>query len=140
MERDLNFSHVLAHELSPQPVAIFDENGGLKVPKNKAALKQKLKVVVGPRRNTKVTYVIDASAMMWTLSWPKKGRVRDLIDIMSKELCKLLQEGNVYLVFERCYEMSIKAYTRMMRTETGTKLHKLNLNSPLPTQGLPDSL
>ena len=47
--RDLNFQEILTHELAAYPPALFEENGAMRVCKNKATLKNQLKVEVNSR-------------------------------------------------------------------------------------------
>ena len=47
--RDLNFQEIQTHELSAYTSALFEENGAMRVCKNKATLKNKLKVEVSSR-------------------------------------------------------------------------------------------
>ena len=74
-------------------------------------------------------FVIDGSAMVWTLSWDKIAKVRDLVRSMNTAVSNLLREGDVFLVFDRYCDLSIKSYARIQRSETGSRVHKLHLNA-----------
>ena len=72
-------------------------------------------------------FVIDGSAMVWTLSWDKIAKVRDLVRSMNTAVSNLLREEDVFLVFDRYCDLSIKSYTmntRIQRSETGPRVHK----------------
>ena len=74
--RDLIFSDGLGHELSPYPVAIFEENGAMRISKGKATFKTRRLVNVRSRiqLTAKSVIVVDAAAMVWTtLDWPSRG-------------------------------------------------------------------
>ena len=106
---------------------------------SKATLKAKLQVKVSTRgvfRSPNRALVIDASALVWTLKWPVTGKpkVRDLVDEMNQTIAEMLRDCDVYLVFDRYRDMSIKSYTRITRLDKATKVFKFNLNSPLPAK------
>ena len=46
--RDLNYQEILTHKLVAYPPALFEENGAMRVCKNKATLKNQLKIEVQP--------------------------------------------------------------------------------------------
>ena len=136
-KRDLNFNDIMSHECSPLPASMFDEEGKMRIPCSKSTLMTKLKVEVNPRsvfKNPNRALVVDASALVWTLKWPVAGkpRVMDLINEMNNTIRDMLKECDVFLVFDRYHDMSIKSYTRMTRLDTSTKVFKFNVNSPLP--------
>ena len=83
-EKNLDFSNVLAHELSPYPASMFDEDGGMKTPTTKASLKHRLEVI-----NIVKTQV--------------KGKTTH-VGTMSNAVNGLLREGNVYQVFDRYFD------------------------------------
>ena len=133
--RTIDFSDVLSRELAPYPTSMFDEEGLMRVAKAKSSLKNKLHKVVSARSchtTQGSVIVIDAAAMGWTLNWPAKAKVEDLVANMNKNVAE--QKSDVYLFFYRYYSGSTKAYTRMLRTESGSKIHKLHLQTPLPSR------
>ena len=76
---------------------------------NKSDLKKTLNVLTSSRteENPSVT-VVDGSAYLWNTQWPAKGTVNDYISSFLSRIVKLLKHTNVYLVFDRYYENSIK--------------------------------
>lgn len=76
--------------------------------------------------------------MLWIIPWPSNGTIAIFIDNVIKYICKLLQNCEVHIIFDRYYEHSIKQSTRQSRAGTiSGRQHSLTLNTlntPLPTQ------
>ena len=78
--------------------------------------------------------VIDGSALLWTVHWPADGSVADFIVNVKKRIASYQTNSDVYLIFDRYHEYSIKSTTRDGR-ETGiTKKHHLLRTTKLPAQ------
>ncbi|KAK1892150.1 Protein telomere ends associated [Dissostichus eleginoides] len=114
-DRDVDMKDVLAYELAPVPTAMFTEDG-MRICKAKSTLKKSLQVEVSRRNagDADVT-VIDGSALLWTIHWPADGTVADFIDNVKTRLISYLSESDVYLIFDRYYDYSIKSVTRDVR-------------------------
>ena len=69
----------------------------------------------------KSVIVVDVAAMIWTLDWPSisKAKVHDLINPMNRTVGYLLKNHDVYT---------------MIRTDSGSRVHKLHLNAPPPAK------
>ena len=65
--------------------------------------------------------------MIWTLGWQNKGKVSDLLTVLNHQTSNLLREYDVYLEFDRYHPMGIKAQTRMLQINPGSRVHKLHL-------------
>ena len=99
---------------------------GMRICKAKSKLKRSLQIEVS-RRNTgdADATVIDGSALLWTVHWPADGSVADFIVNVKKRIASYLTNSDIYLIFDRYHEYSIKSTTRDGR-ETGiTRKHHL---------------
>ena len=76
---------------------MFDNEGIMRTAKGKSSLKTKLEKVISARsiNHDHSALVIDASAFVYTLSWPAKAKVQDLIFSMNKAITDLLKENDV---------------------------------------------
>ncbi len=134
--RDIDLKSVFHHELAPIPTSMFEDNGDMRITKSKSVLKNKLQVehsartIVAPD-----TIIVDGSAILWCIHWPSNGTVQDFVDGFWTYTLHKLRKADVFLVFDRYYDYSIKSYTRTSRkikkAHTG---HKLRTTTPLPSQ------
>ncbi|KAJ8405686.1 hypothetical protein AAFF_G00316660 [Aldrovandia affinis] len=133
-DRDVDVKDVLAYELAPVPTAMFTEDG-MRICKAKSTLKKSLQIEVSRRNagDADVT-VIDGSALLWTIHWPADGTVADFIENVKTRLTSYLSESDVYLIFDRYYDYSIKSVTRDVRETGVNKKHHLLLSTKLPAQ------
>ena len=76
--------------------------------------------------------IIDGCALLWVISWPSRGVVQDYIDNFIHYIKQKLAKGDVYPVFDRYNEYSIKDAARCCREETGSKKYKLRPDRTLP--------
>ena len=123
---------VFSYELAPVPTAMFMKDG-MRICKAKSKLKRSLQIEVS-RRNAgdADATVIDGSALLWTVHWPADGSVADFIVNVKKRIASYLTNSDVYLIFDRYHEYSIKSTTRDGR-ETGiTRKHHLLRTTKLP--------
>ena len=135
---ELDFKQVFQHALAPVPTSMFKDNGNMRITKTKSTLKNKLQVKQPVRTVCKqpaslpeVT-IIDGCALLWVISWPSQGVVQDYIDNFIHYIKQKLAKGDVYLVFDRYNEYSIKDAARCCREETGSKKYKLRPDTTLP--------
>ena len=108
----------------------------MSIPSNKAILKNKLKVEQSGRLLKPEVVVIDGCAIMWVITWPSAGTVRDYCNAFCSYILKRLDKSDVYLIFDRYNEDSIKKDTRQSRAKSGSRTYKLNMSSPLPSQSV----
>ena len=66
------------------------------------------------------------------ISWPSQGVVQDYIDNFIHYIKQKLAKGDVYLVFDRYNEYSIKDVAKCCREETGSKKYKLRPDTTQP--------
>jgi hypothetical protein len=132
--RDIDIKDVLSHELSPVPTSMFTEDG-MRIAKNKSQLKKSLQVELSSRRaGTTDVLVIDGSALLWVIHWPADGIVQDYVSNVKQRIQKLLQDYDVYLVFDRYRDFSTKSGTRGAREAGASRVHRLKLKTTLPAQ------
>ena len=105
----------------------------MRICKAKSKLKRSLQIEVS-RRNAGDDTVIDGSALLWTVHWPADGSVADFIVNVKTRITSYLTNSDVYLIFDRYHEYSIKSTTQDGR-ETGiTRKHHLLRTTKLPAQ------
>lgn len=134
--RDIDLPTVLKHELAPMPTSMFKENGTMRIASAKSTLKKKLQVLVSSRIVQKAeAVIIDGCAILWCVHWPCKGTVKDFVDNVCSFIIRKMSQGDVYLVFDRYFDFSIKGTTRTKRCgQQASRHHHLTLQSPLPPQ------
>ena len=79
-------------------------------------------------------FVLDGCALLWTVHWPEKGTVKDFAEAFYKKVWTFLTQADVYLVFDRYFDFSIKDCTRQERLGKVSKKHAFLLSTILPSQ------
>ena len=109
---------------------MFKENGALRTATSKFALKN---AVAKPRLSHQKAdiLIVDASAQL-----PGKGGlVSDLINTFRQFIARQLDlKQDVYIVFDRYHQDSIKGHTRIVRAIGVTRRLYLQLATELPSQ------
>ena len=119
----------------------------MRICKAKSKLKRSLPIEVWRNAGDADATVIDGSALLWTVHWPADGSVADFIINVKKRIASLISHtvhslhvstdmtnSDIYLIFDRYHEYSIKYTTRDAR-ETGiTRKHHLLRTTKLPAQ------
>lgn len=133
-DRSVDVEDVLAYELAPVPTSMFTEEG-MRLCKAKSTLKKSLQVEVSKRKagDADIT-VIDGSALLWTIHWPADGTAADFIENVKARLTSYLRESDVYLIFDKYFQYSIKSVTRDVRETLVNKKHHLLPSTKLPAQ------
>ena len=107
----------------------------MRVAKTKSTLKRQLQVETSNRITDQDNrLIIDGTAMFWFIPWPSNGKVQDYVDKAVTWTFGKVQESDVYLVFDRYMEYSIKDNTRNTRQKGASRQHRLTLTMPLPPQ------
>ena len=130
----IDLERLFQFELASKPASLFKENGEARYTKSKSVIQRKLKVDVSSRTVSKPDVaVIDGGGMLHAaIYWPTEGIVKDLIDGIEKYVCSFINFADVYLVFDRYFEFSIKSDTRTERINSLLRAHTLSLEDPLP--------
>jgi hypothetical protein len=114
----MDIKDLFSYELSPVPASMFTANG-MRICKAKANLKRKLQSEVSQHDvGVESHTVIDGSALLWTIHWPEHGTVGDFVENVESRVAVYLAQSDVYLIFDRYQEYSIKSSARDGR-ETG---------------------
>lgn len=131
-KRDITLENLLSFELSPVPPSLFDEYGSLRKG-TKSIMLHKLAVWCENRHVPEVD-IIDGNEMLYHITWPKVGKVKNLLQNFTRAAEK---QYSVIVVFDRYMEQSIKTHERTRRTG-GTVYPKLNLSleTSLPARDL----
>ena len=133
-DREMDIRDLFSHELSPVPTSMFTANG-MRICKAKANLKRKLQKEVSQCDVGVVSHtVIDGSALLWTIHWPEDGTVGDFVQSVKSRVAVYLAQSDVYLIFDRYQEYSIKSTARDGRETGVSKKHHLLRTTKLPSQ------
>ena len=125
---------MLNFELAPHPTSMFDENGLLRTCKQKSKLMIAMKVEVSARisANNPTAIFLDGCAIFWVVHWPVKGTVKDYLSSFRKYVLDRTKVSDVYLVFDRYLNDSIKWLTRMYRENGASRIYQLTPDTVLP--------
>ena len=108
---------------------------GMPICKAKSKLKRSLQIEVSQRNAGDAdATVIDGSAILWTVHWPADGSVADFIINVKKRIASYLTNSDIYLIFDRYHEYSIKSTTQDGRETRITRKHHLLRTTKLPAQ------
>ena len=133
--RDIYLKVVLGHEIAPVTTSMFDDTGDMRIAKWKSTLKKILQVEVSDRiAGGANVSVLDVSAILWVVTWPAGGTVNDYIANFKYVIEKRLRVEDMYMIFDRYYDVSTKNVTRGSRATGVSTVHHLQVNSKLPAQ------
>ena len=111
----IQIKDLFTYELSPVPTALFKDIGEGRSKSSKAVLKNAL-TKVSVRNIFPDAILIDGCAMLHSaIHWPKGGKVEDLLAGLRSYISKKLLKSDVYLIFDRYKEFSIKSDTRQKK-------------------------
>lgn len=136
LNRTIDLKAVLSHELAPIPTSMFADSGEMRIGKSKSTLKRKLQIETSSRGIHGDVQILDGCALLWTVYWPASGTVQDFASSFSSSVCRRLRESDVYLIFDRYHEFSIKTGTRTARKQGASRVHQLSMNTVLPAQNV----
>lgn len=131
--RDISIENIFGYELAPIPTSLFEDDGSIRVAKTKSTLKKKLQVEQSVRtvEQHDVT-ILDGCAILWIIHWPQNGTVQGFINSLLSFVLSRLVQSDVYLVFDRYYEYSIKGTTRSYRAGSLVSgCHQIRADAPL---------
>ena len=131
----IQLQEVFGYELSPIPTSLFKENGDMRHADSKSDFKKDLKVEISSRLQPKAeAVIIDGGAMFWAIHWPTNGTVNDLVETVKMHVLRCFENSDVYLIFDRYLDYSIKGSNRKSRSDDISLRHQLSLATPLPPQ------
>ena len=131
----IQMEDLFKYELAPVPTALFKDTGEGRYPTSKAVLKNALKVEVSIITIVPDAVIIDGCAMLHSaIHWLKRGKVNDFLAGAQSYISNKLTKSDVYLIFDRYKEFSIKSDTRQERLDQFRCSHTLNKTSPLPSK------
>ena len=85
----------------------------------------------GAPRNT-TAIIIDVSAFLWTVNWPSKGTLEDILKEIKKMLKEMLQVTDVHWINDRYRDYSTKSASRISREENmASRLHDIRPSMPI---------
>ena len=109
----IQIKYLFTYELALVPTSLFKDTGEGRYPTSKAVLKNALKIEVSVRNIFPDAILIDGHAMLHSaIHWPKGGKVEDLLAGLQSYISIKLLKSDVYLIFDRYKEFSIKSDTR----------------------------
>ena len=131
--REIVLDDVLSYELAQVPTSMFKATGKHRLPKNKAQLKQHLKKESLARKSSGRTgsVVIDGSAILYIIGWPKQGIVNDFVKQFRKYVERKLKDIDVSLVFDRYRDFRIKCAPREDRGKSVKKVKMYQLSNAM---------
>ena len=133
-QRNYDTKNLMAYELAPRPASMFDDSGAMTVAKTKSVLKNNLKVEV-PRRHAEIdASFLDGCAVLWVVPWPTGGIVQDFLNNFRRHIQGHMESGDVYLVFDKYTDGSIKESTRNDRDQGASRVYTLRPPARLPSQ------
>ena len=133
-QRYYDTRNLMAHELASRPASMFDDSGAMKVAKTKAIIKNTLKVEMERRHAELDASFLDGCAVLWVVPWPTGGTVHDFRNNFRRHIQSHLDSSDVYLLYYRYKEGSIKESTRNYRDQGASRVYSLCPTAKLPSQ------
>ena len=95
--KQIDLKDLFKYELSPVPLSLFNENGDIRLAKEKADLKNTLKEKVSLQACLSENAVVsDGCALLWSVHWPKAGNVSNLVNVFKDYVMTFLHKSNVF--------------------------------------------
>ena len=120
----IEFSEVFKYELAAVPPSLFYDSGDARYPNNKSVLMNKLKHEQSSRGFSFDAIFIDGGGLLYKIYWPSNGTVGDLVDGLEKYTRKLNADADVFIVFDRYMERSIKSDRRQAHMGSFRRCHQ----------------
>ena len=109
----ISLEDLFNYTLVPVLTSLFTGPSEARCPKGKSTLKEKLKVEVSTRKHDADDVILDGSAVLYHLHWPKDARINDFVDVFIEYVKKYFEVSSMYLTFDRYRDYSIKEQTRL---------------------------
>ena len=85
--------------------------------------------------NTAKASIVDGSAVLWVLDWPDDSPTEAIVSNLYHRVLEMLFYQDVYFVFDRYEDFSIKGFTHADRAKNiAYHRHKTTLTSILPSK------
>ena len=91
-----------------------------------------MKIEVSSRGVNPASILIDGGGLLYKVHWPTGGAVSDLVDGIERYIRKMLTSSDVYIIFDRYKDGSIKSGTRDARIGSFQRFYQLTLTRDLP--------
>ena len=106
---------MLGYELAPVPASMFSEDGEMRTPNAQVGTQEEstgreMSSILAPQPDV---IIVDGCAILWVSHWPNRGTVLDFVRSLDSFICVKVDMCDVYLVFDRYHEFSIKSATRL---------------------------
>ena len=105
---------------------MFNESLEMRIVKNKSTVKQHLQVEIQASSVPDATSVIiDGSAILWVVHWP-------IVQNVISYVTTILRNADVFLIFDRYKDYSIKSVTHLSRETSASRRYQLTPTMTLP--------
>ena len=137
-DRHIDLQHVLSHELSAVPLALFYPNGEMRKTSKSKLLKQIEIAQLSQQSLTEYQYtsatIIDFMATIQSIDYSKFERFSNVADGITSKILSSFQDNNFLVIVPDRYdfELSIKTAERLRRTETSCQEIEIIGNRKVP--------
>jgi hypothetical protein len=108
---------------------------GMQICKAKSSFKRLFQIKVSRRKvGVADVTVIDGLSLQWTMDWPEDGSVAYFFANVKKRITFSLTNSDVYLIFDRYHDYSIRSTSRDGMESGVTRKHNLLRTTKLPAQ------
>ena len=76
--------------------------------------------------------LVDGSAILWVVHWPINGKLQDFVQNVISYVTKILRNADVFLIFYRYKDYSIKSVTHSSRETSASRRYQLTPTMTLP--------
>ena len=133
--KQIDLKELFKYELSPVSLSLVCENGGSRLAKQKADLKNTLKEEISLQTClSENAVVLDDCAILWSVHWPKDGNFSKLVNAFKDYIMKFLHKSNVFLIFNWYHDYSIKVVTCQDHVGSACHSHNLSWSTSLPSK------
>ena len=132
-DRQFEFEEIISYKLRWHPPAYFKEDGEMRFATMKSALRNAIGSITNKRLfGIPTTIIVDVSAFLWTVKWPSKGKLIDVLIEVKRILKDLLKESDVHWIDDRYRPYSTKSASRVSREENASsRSHQLRPDMPI---------
>ena len=105
----------------------------MRVAESKSDLRKIIGVTMNRRAfGTPTHIIIDASAFLWTLKWPTKGKFSQVVEEVKRRIKDMLKLSHVHWIQDRYRDYSPKSACRISRiNDVATRCHQIRIDMPI---------